>query len=672
MSQPSKGSLRSCAAALAACALMATAQAGTITVTDNVAFGSASSTTCTLAQAIGAANSANGIQPGVIGSATTNFGNCATATAGANIIVFAPALAMQTIVYSSGDFASVTTNTNTADNYWYGPNALPPIASDITIDGGAAGVTLQIASNTSRLRFFFVGHDTTSGFASPGNGKLTLTRLTLSGGIAKGGDSESGGGGAGMGGAIFNQGSLTLDSLTLASNTARGGNTYLYQAEGGGGIGQDAGSRRGGGFGGSLGSGSYGGSGGNGGSYGGGSVGAGGGGGGFLAVSSNGGVGGTSSGSTAGAGGNGGGTGENGGNSNFPSGGLGGDGGGGAGGSGGSSGGNGINGSAGGSFGSAGGSNYFIGGGGGGIGGGGGYCGGGGGFGGGGGCLYGTGGFGGGGGSGSVSGGFGGGYSDSKTGTSAGGYGGGGGGMGGAVFNHLGAVDFVNVTAYGNQAIGGTGATYNGSGLGAVLFNLNGTVQIDFSTLYGNTVANSNGATGASNTVNSAGDGSVYSLGYGNDIFNGGYVKASLTINGSIVAGTTGTGGAGTHDVVDNAVAGSPPPANTGNVAALTYGVNNLVGSTLIVSVSPASATQYGTPPNPASPNLGSLGNYGGPTPTRIPNPGSPAINAAACTSAPATDQRGVLRPQGMSCDIGAVERKAIEDTIFLDGFEGY
>jgi hypothetical protein len=71
-------------------------------------------------------------------------------------------------------------------------------------------------------------------------------------------------------------------------------------------------------------------------------------------------------------------------------------------------------------------------------------------------------------------------------------------------------------------------------------------------------------------------------------------------------------------------------------------------------------------------PNLGSLGNYGGPTQTKIANPGSPAIDAASCANAPATDQRGVTRPQGASCDIGAVERKAIEDTIFLEGFEGH
>jgi len=35
---------------------------------------------------------------------------------------------------------------------------------------------------------------------------------------------------------------------------------------------------------------------------------------------------------------------------------------------------------------------------------------------------------------------------------------------------------------------------------------------------------------------------------------------------------------------------------------------------------------------------------------------GSPAIDAGTCTDAPETDQRGVARPQGVTCDIGAYE----------------
>jgi len=52
---------------------------------------------------------------------------------------------------------------------------------------------------------------------------------------------------------------------------------------------------------------------------------------------------------------------------------------------------------------------------------------------------------------------------------------------------------------------------------------------------------------------------------------------------------------------------------------------------------------------------IGSLGNNGGPTFTHALLPGSPAIDAAGA-GCPATDQRGVTRPQGPQCDVGAFE----------------
>jgi hypothetical protein len=48
----------------------------------------------------------------------------------------------------------------------------------------------------------------------------------------------------------------------------------------------------------------------------------------------------------------------------------------------------------------------------------------------------------------------------------------------------------------------------------------------------------------------------------------------------------------------------------------------------------------------------------GGPTKTHALVKGSPAIDAAPVDSdCPAVDQRGVARPQGAGCDIGAFER---------------
>jgi predicted outer membrane repeat protein len=56
-------------------------------------------------------------------------------------------------------------------------------------------------------------------------------------------------------------------------------------------------------------------------------------------------------------------------------------------------------------------------------------------------------------------------------------------------------------------------------------------------------------------------------------------------------------------------------------------------------------------------PGLGPLDDNGGPTLTRLPQPGSPLIDKIPVGSCHvSTDQRGVTRPQGPACDIGAVE----------------
>jgi hypothetical protein len=61
-------------------------------------------------------------------------------------------------------------------------------------------------------------------------------------------------------------------------------------------------------------------------------------------------------------------------------------------------------------------------------------------------------------------------------------------------------------------------------------------------------------------------------------------------------------------------------------------------------------------------PLLGPLADNGGPTQSHLPGPPSPAIDAVPpgttglCPDLD-TDQRGVARPAGAACDIGAVEQ---------------
>ncbi len=57
-----------------------------------------------------------------------------------------------------------------------------------------------------------------------------------------------------------------------------------------------------------------------------------------------------------------------------------------------------------------------------------------------------------------------------------------------------------------------------------------------------------------------------------------------------------------------------------------------------------------------ADPLLGSLADNGGFTQTIALDPASPAVDAGNNASCPATDQRGISRPQGAACDMGSYE----------------
>lgn len=59
-------------------------------------------------------------------------------------------------------------------------------------------------------------------------------------------------------------------------------------------------------------------------------------------------------------------------------------------------------------------------------------------------------------------------------------------------------------------------------------------------------------------------------------------------------------------------------------------------------------------------PLLSPLQNNGGNTLTQLPAAGSPAIDSADSTTCLPTDQRGIVRPDGLGCDMGAVEASTI------------
>lgn len=169
-----------CALALAP---MPVAAQGEIEVTTT--SGGSGGPDCTLRDAITAANT------------DTATGGC-PAGSGADTILLSPAEYRLDQVDNSGAF---------------GPNGLPVIDSAITIVG--SGALLSRAEGTP-FRFFQI----------TANGRLTLDQLTLFNGRIVGADGRNGAnGGSALGGAVYNQGELHMrNESSLRQNRAIGGN----------------------------------------------------------------------------------------------------------------------------------------------------------------------------------------------------------------------------------------------------------------------------------------------------------------------------------------------------------------------------------------------------------------------------------------------------------------
>ncbi len=144
----------------------------------------------------------------------------ANAAPDADTVVFAPALAGQTIALGTVGDTSL------------GPTALF-VTTPVTVQGSGQTIARdRSGSAPAEFRLFAV---------SP-TGDLTLAGLTLTGGLARGGaggrgDVGGGGGGAaGLGGAVYNQGTLRVFGCALTGNTAVGGANTGGGAGGGGGL----------------------------------------------------------------------------------------------------------------------------------------------------------------------------------------------------------------------------------------------------------------------------------------------------------------------------------------------------------------------------------------------------------------------------------------------------
>ena len=209
-----------------------------------------------------------------------------------------------------------------------------------------------------------------------------------------------------------------------------------------------------------------------------------------------------------------------------------------------------------------------------------------------------------------------------------------------------------NVTFFGNNATNRGGAIYSGSGNpmtvtnstfianggngggGAIQNSGQATLTVTNSTFSGNIggysggTINQDGQTGSTTLTNITVSSS--------DAFSAIYIfQGTLSLRNSIVI----------NDIGPSCEA-NPPFTITNNGNNIDNGASCGWGST------------NGSMSSVTNPMLGALANNGGPTQTMALLTGSPAIDGVTSTSPtdPATDQRGITRPQGALDDIGAYE----------------
>jgi CSLREA domain-containing protein len=240
--------------------------------------------------------------------------------------------------------------------------------------------------------------------------------------------------------------------------------------------------------------------------------------------------------------------------------------------------------------------------------------------------------------------------------------------LGGGIWNQFGQLEGSQVVINDNHANGGGGGFYNWEPASASLrqssFSNNssddfagglyneGQVNLERVSLVGNSSASGAGALYQSNAptsmtlVNVTVSDNVSAAGSA-AVFSG---PASLHINSSTIANNNsfGLSGGASTTLVSTIISGHPAgDCNPG--ASPTSGGYNLIGD--------GSCGLAGTGDAAGDPLLQPLASTGFIGQVHPLSPSSPAIDAGVgAPDCPATDQRGVARPQGSACDIGAYE----------------
>jgi hypothetical protein len=205
------------------------------------------------------------------------------------------------------------------------------------------------------------------------------------------------------------------------------------------------------------------------------------------------------------------------------------------------------------------------------------------------------------------------------------------GSKGGGMYNNLASSPMLTNVTFSANSAGDGGGMYNDNNSSPILIN------ITFS-------------------ANSAAD----TAGFGGGMYNNASSPSlrNVTFSGNSGSSFTGGGGGIYNNSSNPEIRSTIFWGNTAPIGTQIYNSNSTpVVSDSVVQDGYAGGTNIIT----GNPNLGALGNYGGFTQTIPLLPGSSAIDALAngtngCGTTILTDQRGVARPQGDLCDIGAYE----------------
>ena len=212
---------------------------------------------------------------------------------------------------------------------------------------------------------------------------------------------------------------------------------------------------------------------------------------------------------------------------------------------------------------------------------------------------------------------------------------------GGGMYNNISNPMLTNVTFSGNSATSG-GGMHNTSGSSPMLTNV---------TFSGNS-ASSGGGGGMYNESNSSPTLTNVTFSGNSASINGGgmlnFNNSRPTLTNVTFSGNKASTNSGGVPILKNVIIANSTGDNCfGGVD--TSSSNNLINDNTCLGVTDGN---QGNKIGAYTVNLGSLANNGGFTQTHALTTGSAAIDAGA--NCAATDQRGVTRPQGAGCDIGA------------------